>query len=253
MFPIQSYPGFETWSNQNSRFVQVPNWVTLTHCEDSVMSSASKVEKKQAEACKSHKEAERRRRQRINAHLSTLRTLLPNTIKTDKASLLAEVVHHVKELRRQAADVARQDGNSCSSSSSGSSEKEAWPFPGESDELSLNFCHNEGRVVKASICCEDRPGLNQDLTQAIGSVGARPVRAEMMTVGGRTKSVVVVEWIDGCGDKEMGLLRRALKDVVENRASSSYGMGQTFEGNKRARIGGLLNQNDEDQLLITGV
>ncbi|KAJ0086089.1 hypothetical protein Patl1_08647 [Pistacia atlantica] len=250
MFPIQSCPGFETWSNQNSRFVQEPNWVTLTHGEDSVMSSASKVEKKQTEACKSHKEAERRRRQRINAHLSTLRTLLPNTIKTDKASLLAEVVHHVKELRRQAADVARQDGNSCSSSSSGSSEKEAWPFPGESDELSLNFCHNEGRVVKASICCEDRPGLNQDLTQAIGSVGARPVRAEMMTVGGRTKSVVVVEWIDGCGDKEMGLLRRALKDVVENRASSSYGMGQTFEGNKRARIGGLINQNDDDQLLI---
>lgn len=58
MFPFQSYPG-----------------------EDSLVSSALKVEKKQTEACKSHKEAERRRRQRINAHLSTLRTLLPGAIK----------------------------------------------------------------------------------------------------------------------------------------------------------------------------
>lgn len=165
--------------------------------------------------------------------------------------MLAEVVQQVRELRRQAADVARQDGSSCSSSISGSSETEAWPFPGESDELSINYCHNEGRVVKASICCEDRPGLNWDLSRAIGSVGARPIRAEMMTVGGRTKSVVVMEWIGGGGDKEMGLLKRALKDVVENRASA-YKMGQAFQGNKRARIGGLLNENDDEQLLLSG-
>ncbi|KAK9112850.1 hypothetical protein Scep_020369 [Stephania cephalantha] len=55
-----------------------------------VVSNASSS--KSASASKSHSEAERRRRERINAHLATLRTLLPNTIKTDKASLLAEVV-----------------------------------------------------------------------------------------------------------------------------------------------------------------
>lgn len=154
----------------------------------------------------------------------------------------------MRELRRRAADVARQDGNYCSSS--GSSEREAWPFPGESDELSLSYCQNEGRIVKASICCEHRAGLNRDLTRAIGSVGARPTRAKMMTVGGRTKSVVVMNWLGGGGDKEMGLLRRAMKDVVENRASSTYGMGQAFEGNKRPRVGGLPNGSDDDQLVV---
>lgn len=38
-------------------------------------------------ASKSHSEAERRRRKRINGHLATLRSLLPNTIKVSKHTI----------------------------------------------------------------------------------------------------------------------------------------------------------------------
>ncbi|XP_042939104.1 transcription factor bHLH30-like isoform X2 [Carya illinoinensis] len=203
------------------------------------------------EARKSHKDAERRRRQRINAHLSTLRSLLPHTTKADKASLLAQVVHRVKELRQQVADVACREGNGDACGSGADALPEPWPLPGESDEATLSYCDG-GKKVKATLCCEDRPGLNVDLARAIKSVRARAVRAEMMTVGGRTKSVVIVQWAGSGtgGDHEIGALKRALKDVVENRASDS-GLGQGVSKNKRARINGSLT--DDNDFLLTGL
>ncbi|GMI91005.1 basic helix-loop-helix 32, TARGET OF MONOPTEROS 5 [Hibiscus trionum] len=221
MFPLKSFRGVENDSP-----------VTLMEGDDSIKALS---EGKSMEACKSHKEAERRRRQRINAHFSTLRSLLPNTTKTDKASLLAEVVHHVRELKKQVEDVGRRDRDGCCNDSQPELDT-PWPFPGECDEADLSFCDEEGKLLKATVCCEDRPGLNHDLNRVINSVQAKVIRAEMTTVGGRTKSVVVMQWSD---DKEqIGPLKRALKDVVENRVSS---LAQGT-GSKRARFFGSDNE-----------
>ncbi|KAJ1416401.1 Myc-type, basic helix-loop-helix [Sesbania bispinosa] len=246
MLPFRRFYGFESWLDHESGHVQS----SLIKAVE-LNGGRSKGERKSMEACKSHREAERRRRQRINAHLSTLRSLLPNAAKSDKASLLAEVVQHVKRLRKEADDVAcrRHDGDSSSSCSGepgsvlSAEDADTWPFPGESDEATLSYCDGEPRRVKAMLCCEDRPGLNQDLTQAIRSVRAKVVRAEMMTVGGRTKSVVVIQWPDGGGgdgieeEEEIGGLERALKAVIENRAFVGPGMGRVMLGQKRARDG----------------
>ncbi|KAJ0703643.1 putative transcription factor bHLH family [Helianthus annuus] len=67
--------------------------------EDLSASMESAAEVKAAAASNRHSEAERRRRKRINGHLATLRSILPDTVKADKASLLAEVVRRVKELK----------------------------------------------------------------------------------------------------------------------------------------------------------
>lgn len=163
-------------------------------------------------------------------------------MQSDKASLLAEVVQHVKDLRKQADDVARhRDGDSlCSSGETGSgpSGSYQWAFPGESDEATLSYCDGSGdpKLMKATLCCEDRPNLNRDLAEAIRSVRAKAVRAEMMTVGGRTKSVVMMQWPGGEEEEEdVGALERALTAVVNNRALVGSGLGQMALVHKRAR------------------
>lgn len=158
----------------------------------------------------------------------------------------------MKELREKAADVARQDrGLWCGFGTL--SEPDTWPFPDESDEASLiSYCDGEAKLVKATVCCDDRPGLNRDMARAIRSVRLRPVRAEMMTVGGRTKNVVVMQCGGpsggGGGEEDIRALRRALKAVAVNRASSS-GLGQMVYGNKRARVYGSVNDGDYEVLL----
>ncbi|KAK2977290.1 hypothetical protein RJ640_013055 [Escallonia rubra] len=206
---------------------------------DVILSSTSTTaEEKALAACKSHSEAERRRRRRINGHLATLRTLLPNTIKTDKASLLAEVVRRVKELKKTTSELAvTSDSDACNTYSSASANiniaNEHYMFPSETDELKLCYCGGDSSTIKASLCCEDRPELISELTRALRSVEAKVVKAEMATVGGRTKSELWVR-VSLAGDGGLVLVRQALKVVVD-RVAFAPASGQALLGNKRPR------------------
>ncbi|KAJ3674163.1 hypothetical protein LUZ60_006155 [Juncus effusus] len=143
------------------------------------MSAQDIIDAKALAASKSHSEAERRRRERINGHLAKLRSMLPNTAKTDKASLLAEVIQHVKELKRQTSEIAEES-----------------PLPAESDELTVDALpsdDNDGHfMVRASLCCEDRSDLLPDLIRTLKSLRLRALKAEITTLAGRVKNVLVV-------------------------------------------------------------
>ncbi|XP_073117532.1 transcription factor bHLH30 isoform X2 [Elaeis guineensis] len=159
-------------------------------------------------ASKSHSEAERRRRERINAHLAKLRSLLPNTTKTDKASLLAEVIQHVKELKRQTLEIAEES-----------------PLPTESDELTVDAGSDEdGRfIVKASLCCDDRSDLLPDLIKALKALRLRTLKAEITTLGGRVKNVLVITGEDDADHQQqqsIASIQEALKAVMERAAAS---------------------------------
>ncbi|XP_031106661.1 putative transcription factor bHLH107 [Ipomoea triloba] len=175
------------------------------------------AKKKSKEAANRHAKAESERRKRINSHLSTLRKLFPDLTKKDKPRVLTEAVKELKELREKVAEKLEEHQ---------SGGETPLFLPGENDEVAVVPCDGEEEgawAVKATICCEDRPGLNRDLTEAVQSVKGRVVRAEMATVGGRTKVDVVVRWCKeqgggGGGEKDLGSLRRALKAVVENRS-----------------------------------
>ncbi|XP_075524155.1 transcription factor bHLH30-like isoform X2 [Primulina tabacum] len=145
--------------------------------EVQTMTTQEIMEKKALAASKSHSEAERRRRERINNHLAKLRSLLPSTIKTDKASLLADVVQQVKKLKRQTSLI-----------------QETSPVPSETDEIKVdNASDKDGKlVIKASICCEDRSDLLPDLIKTLKSLRLRTLKAEMTTLGGRVKNVLYI-------------------------------------------------------------
>ncbi|KAK8446252.1 hypothetical protein SEVIR_9G457766v4 [Setaria viridis] len=191
------------------------------------MTAQEIMDAKALAASKSHSEAERRRRERINAHLARLRSLLPNTTKTDKASLLAEVIQHVKELKRQTSEIT----------------EEACPLPTESDELTVDASSDEdGRlVVRASLCCDDRADLLPDLIRALKALRLRALKAEITTLGGRVKNVLVITGDDsaatGCegaaadDDQQeeapmspqhtVASIQEALRAVMERTASPS--------------------------------
>ncbi|RWR78870.1 transcription factor bHLH51-like protein [Cinnamomum micranthum f. kanehirae] len=116
-------------------------------------------------------QAEKRRRERINTHLSTLRRLVPSATKLDKATLLGRVIDHVKELKRKALEI----GNS-------------FTVPTETDDVTVE-CDRNGAlkdrfIIRASLCCDDRPELYTDLIQALHGLKLRTVRADMATLGG---------------------------------------------------------------------
>ncbi|KAG0498151.1 hypothetical protein HPP92_002842 [Vanilla planifolia] len=177
-----------------------------------------------AMALKSHSEAERRRRERINGHLTTLRRMTPCTDKLDKAGLLAEVISHIKKLKADAVEAS----NICT-------------IPSDADELSVEVeradACNSGFSIKASLCCEDRPELLADLKQAMDSLHLKTLAAEMSTLGGRFKFVFVGAIEELVNDVErhvlMTSIHQALKAVIHGGSSIDFLPNACFPGKRR--------------------
>ncbi|OQU90763.1 hypothetical protein SORBI_3001G041500 [Sorghum bicolor] len=115
--------------------------------------------------------------ERIKSHLDRLRNVLACDPKIDKASLLAKAVERVRDLKQRAAGVG-----------------EAAPahlFPTEHDEIVV-LASGSGAVFEASVCCDDRSDLLPDLIETLRALRLRTLRAEMATLGGRVRNVLVL-------------------------------------------------------------
>ncbi|KAJ3677399.1 hypothetical protein LUZ60_003123 [Juncus effusus] len=205
------------------------------HAEFGKMTAKEMMDAKALAASKSHSEAERRRRQRINGHLAKLRSMLPNTTKTDKASLLAEVIEHVKELKRQTSSIM--------------TDEETLILPTESDELTVDpTSDTEGNLlVRASLCCEDRSDLLPDLVRTLKSLKLRTRKAEITTLGGRVKNVLIIagdenaDMAYGQHHEYIASIQEALRSVMDRKAASSDSSSSSG-GIKRQRM-----NNGQDQ------
>ncbi|KAF0913275.1 hypothetical protein E2562_021927 [Oryza meyeriana var. granulata] len=169
-----------------------------------------------------HSEAERKRRERINGHLDTLRGVVPSASRMDKAALLGEVVRYVRELRSEAGGAV---------------------VPGEGDEVVVieeedsrdDDAGEKTRRVKAWVCCANRPGLMSELDRAVRSVSGRAVRAEIDTVGGRTRSVLELDIARTAAGGDNGASLRALQVALHAVIISREEL-LAVEGFKRRRF-----------------
>ncbi|CAK8577103.1 unnamed protein product [Lathyrus sativus] len=191
-----------------------------------------------AEALKNHSDAERRRRARINSHLDTLRSVIPGALKMDKASLLGEVIRHLKEVKRTATQAC-----------------EGLVIPKDNDEISVEEqeCGFNGfrYSIKASLCCEYQPGLLSSIRQALEALRLVIVKADIATFGGRMKNVFVVisceeQNFDDAEYRQFlaGSVYQALKSVV-----SRFSVSQDMLGaRKRRRVSIFSSSSLEDFL-----
>ncbi|KAH7533179.1 hypothetical protein FEM48_Zijuj04G0102800 [Ziziphus jujuba var. spinosa] len=179
------------------------------------------------EALKNHSEAEKRRRARINAHFDTLRSLIPGAKKMDKASLLAEVIKHFKELKRKAAEASEES-----------------VIPNDTDEVKVEQDDElEGKPysIRVSLSCNYRPGLLSDLRQALDDLHLIILKAEIATLGGRMKNVFV---ITSCKEENTkngevsqfhaSSICQTLRSVLNRFSDSEEFLGTTVS-NKRIR------------------
>ncbi|CAA6661960.1 unnamed protein product [Spirodela intermedia] len=175
-------------------------------------------------ASRNHREAERRRRERIKFHLDRLRSLLSCDARIDKASLLAKAVDHVRDLKKRAAEI----GGAAS-------------FPTEADEVAVDpvdipTAAGRRHILMASFCCDDRSGLLPELAETLKSLRLKILRAEIATVGGRVRNVLAVAGEDGGGD--VAAAGGAPAAFLEESLRAMVDRGIPAERPKRRRVSG---------------
>ncbi|KAJ7963945.1 Transcription factor [Quillaja saponaria] len=174
------------------------------------------AEDRAASASNSHSQAEKRRRDRINAQLATLRELIPKSDKMDKAALLGSVIEHVKDLKRKAKEINK-----------------SFTLPTEVDEVTIatdlsqdasstNATKFEDNIIiKASVCCDDQPEVFSELIQVLKGLRLTAIKADIASVGGRIKSILLLCSKDSGEGVCLSTLKQSLKIVVSKIASSS--------------------------------
>ncbi|KMT04514.1 hypothetical protein BVRB_8g181760 [Beta vulgaris subsp. vulgaris] len=189
---------------------------------------------KNSAALRSHCEAERRRRERINGHLANLRTFLPcsDKVKMDKATLLAEVISQIKVLKKQAIEATKDllvptDAN----------EVTVEPYDdGGGDDIADSLY-----AFRASICCEYKPELITDIRQAISDLKLTITKAEISTLEGRVKNLLIVTGCKedighGKSEKFAKSIQDALCSVLQKMSVVEEYLPTTMLSNKRRKI-----------------
>ncbi|KAL0352990.1 UNVERIFIED_CONTAM: Transcription factor [Sesamum angustifolium] len=195
-------------------------------------------ESKTMVALKSHSEGERRRRERINAHLATLRGLLPISGKMDKATLLAQVISEVKQLKKTARRAS-----------------EGLHIPMDTNQVQVEKLEDNADdgslLLRASLCCDYTPDLLSNVKQAINDLPWQLLKCEISTLGGRVKIVFLITASEekNCGstaveELHFSTIRATLSNILDKVSASVLYAQEICFPQKRRRVS-YVNLDDE--------
>ncbi|KAJ9545901.1 hypothetical protein OSB04_025608 [Centaurea solstitialis] len=221
---IQDFDQFSNWDHSSSSFLPPNLDHQFTYSDHRGGNGGSSgggssggggglEDGKATSASKNHSEAEKRRRDRINAHLNTLRKLVSNSDKMDKATLLGKVVEHVKELKSETKELSKVS-----------------TIPTDLDEVIIDLDSNArgpntNVFIRASLCCEDRQEVFSEIKHALKSLRLTMVQADMTCLGGRIKCNLILCITNNnaskIDEKELMTLKHSLKILFGRIVASS--------------------------------
>lgn len=149
----------------------------------------------------------------------------------DKATLLAEVINQVKELKTTATQAC-----------------EGFHIPMDTNEVKLEILENNmntdgSLLLRASLCCEYTSELSSDIRQAIKNLSVQLLKSEISTLGSRVKIVFLIT------TKEMNIgsaVRVALSSILDKVSASTEYSQQLFLPRKRQRVSCLDSLCDDN-------
>ncbi|GMH04193.1 hypothetical protein Nepgr_006032 [Nepenthes gracilis] len=173
------------------------------------------AEDRAASSSRSHSQAEKRRRDRINAQLTSLRKLIPKSDKMDKAALLACAVDHIKDLKKRTTEI-----------------NQLLTIPAEVDEVRVE-CHakpesgdeskskRKNIFLNATFCCEDRSELFAELISALRGLKLATIGGDIACLGGRIKTSLILCVKGGEEGVCIATLKQSLRAALSRMVLSS--------------------------------
>ncbi|KAJ0799056.1 hypothetical protein HanLR1_Chr00c2295g0839771 [Helianthus annuus] len=144
----------------------------------------------------------------------------------DKASLLAEVISNLKQLRKTATKATKDV-----------------LIPMDIDEVKVeqqddNSLDESSYSIRASLCCEYKHEVLSDLKEALDGLNLKTIRTEIATLGSRMMNLFVITGSkDDVNIKDIvSSIHQALKSVLDKFYASQEFSESNSLSNKRRRV-----------------